>query len=150
MIKIVELNENTVTLADSKGKIKEFARVHCNFEPQIGDIVELFEDDNKTIIHKMTEEEKNFSTPKYRSGTTREATSQVNKVIYIILALFLGGFGVHHFYANNTSKGVTYLLVNLLLWWLLFIPVLIIGILCIIDAISAATAESDAYGNISI
>ena len=29
---------------------------------------------------------------------------QVNKVIYILLALFLGSFGIHKFYAGKTCK----------------------------------------------
>lgn len=149
MIKIIELNENTVTLADSKGKIKEFARVHCNFEPQIGDIVELFDNNNKPIIHKVTEEEKSMAFVQNSMNIDGETTGQVNKIIYILLAIFLGNLGVHHFYANNSSKGIKYLLVSVLLFWL-FIPIVVIWILCIMDAIKAASAQSDAYGNISI
>ena len=30
---------------------------------------------------------------------------EVNKIIYIVLAFFLGGFGVHKFYAGKTMSG---------------------------------------------
>lgn len=35
---------------------------------------------------------------------------EVNKVIYIALAIFLGGFGVHKFYAGQTGLGILFLL----------------------------------------
>ncbi|PTE74189.1 TM2 domain-containing protein, partial [Staphylococcus gallinarum] len=35
--------------------------------------------------------------------------NEVNKVIYIVLALFLGGFGVHKFYARKTGMGLLFL-----------------------------------------
>ena len=35
---------------------------------------------------------------------------EVNKVIYIILAVFLGGFGVHKFYAGKMMSGLLHLL----------------------------------------
>lgn len=31
---------------------------------------------------------------------------KVNKVIYIVLALFLGSFGVHKFYAHKPGQGI--------------------------------------------
>ena len=30
---------------------------------------------------------------------------EINKIIYIVLAFFLGGFGVHKFYAGKTMSG---------------------------------------------
>jgi TM2 domain-containing membrane protein YozV len=34
----------------------------------------------------------------------------VNKTIYILLALFFGGFGIHKFYAKKNSSGLIYLI----------------------------------------
>ena len=34
---------------------------------------------------------------------------EVNKIIYIVLAFFLGGFGVHKFYAGKTMSGFLHL-----------------------------------------
>jgi Predicted membrane protein len=33
-----------------------------------------------------------------------------NKVVAALLAIFLGSFGIHHFYLGNTMIGVIYLL----------------------------------------
>lgn len=65
-----------------------------------------------------------------------------------LLALFLGSYGVHHFYLGNTDRGVSYLVVGLILTiiYILFglvtvgfgyaIPLpLLFGIICIIDAV---------------
>ena len=38
------------------------------------------------------------------SNSTGGKEMQVNKVIYILLALFLGSFGIHKFYAGKTCK----------------------------------------------
>ena len=33
---------------------------------------------------------------------------EVNKVIYILLAVFLGSFGIHKFYAGKNSRIIAY------------------------------------------
>lgn len=35
---------------------------------------------------------------------------KVNKIIYIVLALFLGSFGVHRFYAGKNGSGFLHLI----------------------------------------
>ena len=35
--------------------------------------------------------------------------NEVNKVIYIVLAVFLGSFGIHKFYARKTGMGILFL-----------------------------------------
>ncbi|MBQ9337436.1 MAG: TM2 domain-containing protein [Lentisphaeria bacterium] len=42
---------------------------------------------------------------------------QKSRLAYILLAIFLGGFGVHNFYAGYTQKAVIQLLLTLLLGW---------------------------------
>ena len=37
-----------------------------------------------------------------------------SRVVYVLLALFLGGFGAHNFYAGYNGKAVTQLSINLL------------------------------------
>lgn len=65
----------------------------------------------------------------------------VNKVIYCVLALFLGGIGVHKFYAGQIGTGICYLL----FCWT-FIP----GIIAFIEAIIALCKHADAAGNIVV
>ncbi|MBQ8250688.1 MAG: NINE protein [Alphaproteobacteria bacterium] len=65
-----------------------------------------------------------------------------NRAVYILLALFFGGFGIHNFYAGYTGKGLTQLLLTILLFWLV-IPLIIVGIWVLIEII---TVTKDAKG----
>ncbi|RLU41886.1 hypothetical protein DIY18_10180, partial [Streptococcus iniae] len=66
---------------------------------------------------------------------------RVNKVAYILLAIFFGGLGAHQFYSKNTKYGVLYLLFSLT-----FVPML----LSYYDAFNAAMTKSDENGKIEI
>ena len=63
-----------------------------------------------------------------------------SRVVYILLALFLGGLGINNFYAGYTTKGVIQLLISLLSLGFLS---LIVWIWCIIEII---TVKQDAKG----
>jgi TM2 domain-containing membrane protein YozV len=66
-----------------------------------------------------------------------------SRVAYILLGLFLGGLGVHNFYAGYSSKGVTQLLLTLLLFWTIVVPIAV-SIWIIVEI---CTVDRDAYGN---
>lgn len=65
---------------------------------------------------------------------------QVNKVIYILLALFLGSFGIHKFYAGKNMQGFLHLI------FLTVIP----HILAIISAIITVFKPADEHGNVTL
>ena len=72
---------------------------------------------------------------------TPDGRKLVNKVAYVLLAFFLGGFGIHNFYAGKVALGVVYLL---------FCWTLIPSIAAFVQAIVAICKTSDPYGRIAI
>lgn len=66
-----------------------------------------------------------------------------SRLIYILLALFLGGLGIHNFYAGYTKKAIIQLLCTFP-GALLVVPVLILGIWILVDIV---TVTKDAEGN---
>lgn len=61
-----------------------------------------------------------------------------SRLIYILLALFLGMLGIHNLYAGRTGAGLTQLLMMLFTSWLLF-PILIVFVWVLIDIIAVTT-----------
>ncbi|HGC8430256.1 TPA: TM2 domain-containing protein [Streptococcus agalactiae] len=66
---------------------------------------------------------------------------KVNKVIYVLLALFLGEFGLHKFYAGKTGTGILYLI----FCWT-FIP----RFIGVVEGILAILKPADQDGNFYI
>ncbi len=151
--KIIDIKQDIISLGIESGEIKEVRSCDINFVPHIGDKVEIFETDSKVIVSKVEEEKtsvpnggininlsnsQNISAPQ---ATLAASGKVVNKVAYCILAFFLGGLGIHKFYAGRTGAGVAMLLFS----WT-FIPVII----ALIDFIVGLTKKADANGNIII
>lgn len=67
--------------------------------------------------------------------------NEVNKVIYIVLAVFLGSFGIHKFYARKTGMGILFLV---------FCWTGIPQILAIIGAILTLFKPADQNGNVLV
>ncbi len=65
-----------------------------------------------------------------------------SRVSYILLGIFLGGLGIHNFYAGYSGRGIAQLLIILFLGWMI-IPIFFIWTWVIIEII---VVKSDAYG----
>ncbi len=158
MAKILEIKENVISIGTDDGSIKEVRASDLNFVPHIGDKIEIFETETKTIISKIEEinntgyqmppggininmnNNQNVQQPGnvYVPGN---ATKAVSKVAYCLLCLFLGGIGVHKFYAGKTGQGLLYLF----FCWT-FVPSLI----AVVDLIIALTKPADSNGMILV
>lgn len=77
----------------------------------------------------------------FRNLNKSARVKKVNKIVYCILALLLGGYGVHKFYAGKIKPGILYLI----FCWT-YIP----GIIAFIEFIIALTKQSDAMGYITV
>lgn len=65
-----------------------------------------------------------------------------SRVAYILLGLFLGGLGIHNFYAGYAGRGIAQLLISLFIGWLI-IPLIAVGIWVLIEI---CTVTADAQG----
>ena len=121
-----------------------------NFTPTVGDEVEIFETETKTVISKKEVKQDipnngiNINVSNANNGApvyVANGTKAVNKVVYCILAFLLGGLGVHKFYAGKIGTGIVFLL---------FCWTSIPAIIGIIDFIIAITKKADSNGNILV
>lgn len=67
-----------------------------------------------------------------------------SRLAYILLGLFLGGLGIHNFYAGYVGRGIAQLLITVFTGWLV-LPLLIVGIWCLIEVI-AVTRDAQGVG----
>lgn len=155
MPKIISIRDDTVTLGLESGGLREVRPCDFNYPPSVGDEVEVFETETKLIVAKKQEAPvsqtagngihinvSNDSHISQQSATQYVANGKVvNKVIYCLLAFFLGGLGVHKFYAGRIGSGILYLI----FCWT-FIPVIV----AFIEFIIALLKKSDAAGNIVV
>ena len=111
---------------------------------------ELNDDDTMTEEIKM---EKNQEV-KTETKVNVTAERRINKWIYILLALCLGGLGLHNFYAGKTLIGIIWIVLFGIGFLLSFLGIgwLLIGMLwvvAVVQAIIALCKSSDADGNIA-
>ena len=154
MAKIVKVTGAEVTIAHNEEYIKVNPS-ELNFVPQLGDEVEVHKVDDEIIIIKAEQKKDdkfNISIVNENNAvqnqsqvvntqTTAVGLHYVNKWVYILLAIFLGGVGAHHFYAGYNGKGIIYLLLS----WT-GIPV----ILGFFQGILALFKTPDANGKIAV
>lgn len=79
----------------------------------------------------------NVQAPEYESNGK-------SKVAAGLLAIFLGGLGIHWFYLGKTTRGIIYLLASLFFFWTVFVPVLI-TIISIIEGIVILTESQESF-----
>ena len=152
MSKIIEITESIISIGMEDKSIKEVRPSDLNFVPHIGDEVEVFETETRTIVQKKELPQNKIpeSGIHINVENTQGAAAQqtivvsgkvVNKAVYCVLALLLGGIGVHKFYCGRIGAGICYLL---------FCWTLIPAIIALIEGISALCKHADASGNIIV
>ncbi|HEY7775790.1 MAG TPA: TM2 domain-containing protein [Kineobactrum sp.] len=72
-----------------------------------------------------------------------------SKIAAGLLAIFLGGFGIHKFYLGYTGPGLVYLLTNTIGWvitiFLLGIPNMVLGVIALIEGIIYLTRSDEEF-----
>lgn len=154
MFKVIKVDDENVYIASSEsGKTLKINKAKLDWEVKVYDYVEFYDAGGEIIVTKIPTEEALLILQKDQAQkqqtqpqiivTNNPATqsNKVNKVSYALLAWFLGGIGIHHFYAGKTAAGV----MSILFCWT-FIP----SIVAFINFINALCKTSDKDGNIEI
>ncbi len=164
MARILKIENEIVSVGNDDGSLTEVRIEDCNFNPNVGDEVTIFNSENKTICIKAEakKEDKSDVQDLIKNGGININVSQnqgsnntgtpdtyynigskhaVNKIPYVILAILLGGIGVHKFYAGKPGQGILYLL----FCWT-YIPALI----ALIEGIIACCQKEDSCGRILV
>lgn len=155
MAKIISINNSVISIGTDDGGIKEVRACDMNFVPHVGDEVEIFETETKTIVSKIEPKVEpsipaggiNINLTNSQNNAPPAApvapagTKAVNKVVYCVLAFFLGGIGIHKFYAGKIGAGIAYIL---------FCWTLIPGVIAFFEGIVGLTKHADSAGNIII
>ncbi|WP_424349631.1 TM2 domain-containing protein [Latilactobacillus sp. 5-91] len=155
MSKIIKIDneKQKVMIGNEDNSVSEVTLDSLDFEPAIGDLVDVFNSETETIVTKKEAPVKetsnadginiNIVNDNNNSGTNTlyAAGKVVNKLVYILLALFLGGLGVHKFLAGKIGTGILYII---------FCWTGIPSIIGLIEAIIAMFKTADSNGNIIV
>lgn len=126
-MKILKISVNNVVLGTESGEIETAQRADFDFKIYVGMEVEKYQGDGNIIY-----------IPKHNS---LQNGNRVNKVAYVLLAFFLGGIGIHKFYAHKIAAGILFIL---------FCWTLVPSLLAFIDFIVALCTNADDNGCIYI
>lgn len=130
MNKIIKIDGDKILIGTENGSIIEANRKDCDgFMPSVGEEVLIYKSENTIVINKAD------------TRPTVQGEHVVDKLTYGILAIFLGGIGVHRFYAGYLGLGIIYLI---------FFWTCIPAIIGLIEGIIALCKESDKNGKIAV
>ncbi len=166
MKSIIQIVEDVIIIGDDvNSSMIEVRKTDCNFEPSIGDKVNVFSSEKKLIVTKVEDAKSRIEAPFHNlSAPTAQDRININivndnsqrndlasypalqrnvvsKTTYLLLAFFLGGLGGHKFYAGKTGLGILYLV----FCWT-YIPSLI----ALIEFVIACFKTPDAHGRIVV
>ena len=139
MSKILQISSESVTVGLDDGSLQVYPINCCNgFKPEIGIEVEVYSDGTKTLIVKKVSIQNALKHPNTIDSNGKR---KVNKIAYVLLALFLGGMGLHKFYAGHIFLGIL---------CLLFCWTGIPSLIAFIEFIIAICKSSDVNGEITV
>lgn len=156
MAKIIEVRNDIISIGTDYNTIEEVRASDLNFVPHLGDEVEIFRTDTRTIVSRierrndfpaggininMNQVQNNPQVQNQQQGVGPVYASGrvVNKLVYVLLAIFLGGIGGQKFYAGRWGLGIL---------CLIFCWTGLPSVIGVIEGILVALRPSDPNGNL--
>lgn len=151
MPKIIQVGMDKVTVGFENGSLKDYERGACSgFIPQMGMQVEIYEDGGRAVIVQAggaprgpfaqdAAQDAGFSDARFNAASGDRGDHNVSQLAYCVLALLLGGLGIHKFYAGHIGLGILYLL---------FCWTGIPAVIALVEFILAIIKKPDAHGRI--
>lgn len=136
MGKIISVTENLIVIKMDDGTVEDAEISSLSFSPYLGQRVEVTGSGGEIKVEPV---EETLAGNTFAGASASQEGKAVNKLAYALLAIFLGGLGVHKFYAGKTGQGILYLV---------FCWTCIPGIIGFIEGIIALTKPEDKNGNI--
>ena len=142
-----ENNVNMVQCPFCAEKISVFAK-KCRYcgeliDPTLRMMTEM-KNESKTAVNIVSGPAVKIVPLGNNVSSTAVEVSPKQRITYILLGIFLGGLGIHNFYAGYSGRGVAQLLISLLIGWLV-LPLIAVWIWVIIEV---CTVNKDAEGNL--
>lgn len=156
--KIIKIQGDIISIGTAGGRIEQVRACDLNFVPQVGDPVEIFKTETQVMVVKAAQKEsaQNQVPPgginihitndnqsgkgsAMAPGTMVGNKKVVSKVVYCLLAIFLGGIGAHKFYSGKIGMGILYLC---------FCWTCIPSVIALIEFFIALAQPADENGNI--
>ena len=101
--RVLKCNEKVITLGMTDGSVLEVPSTDLGFKANLNDEIEIFVNNGNIIYAKAAPPKENIIVV--------ESDKKVNKLVYFLLAFFLGATGIHNFYSGNTVIGIIWLIV---------------------------------------
>lgn len=151
--KVIGNDGVNVQLGFQNGTFITVPAQQIGFLAPIGMLIDVYENtQNGITVYQYVQHQGNFGggfggNSNFGTNIANTISSEintgktVNKTTYCLLAFFLGGFGVHKFYAGQIALGIIYMVFS----WT-FIPMFIAAI----EGIVAICKNADIYGNITV
>jgi len=140
MATVLKIDGDNISVGMDNGSVETIDRLSFNFVPEVGDDVQVYKDGEKyMVIKKKVEEKKGIEG----GITINNVSSNVNtnnntgygnrkpksKIVALILAILLGGLGIHRFYVGKVGTGILWMLTGGLfgIGWLVDIILIAVG-----------------------
>lgn len=78
-------------------------------------------------------------------SNTQRCPDEKNNVVAALLAIFLGGLGIHKFYLGNKNMGILYILITVFGFILAFIPNVILGVVVLFEGILYLLEDNQSF-----